>query len=387
MGTVMGKTQACAVAWFFGERRVPQIAARAEQVSEWITMWRGINVDTRRSIREVSKKKAPILANDPQRWNQATSPISVPICSVLEAGRKPSTTGFWQAPDDSATLDGALFNKAQISNMEMQTWKRAAGHSLSAGMEKGLITDFDQKARFELIQGEKCHCCACTGLSCWWSHPRTSLRMILFPINLSVCVASRGPWPPGNTNCGNVPTHEGIRSPCDICAGILGLGASFVCPRFFLPRDWSPANEFAEYIEARMCESSAFNECADNNLLAASDGSGGSRDTRQNLRQVAFGVATFSMQILSGTSFVLCVGFLGDQVPSKQKVPRAELWGAIHVLSRVDEKTNFQIPIDAKFVTKGTTHREELEQRPNGDLLSILFQLSDRRSGNTDVTK
>ena len=41
MGTVMGTTRACAiftVAWFFGERRVPQIAARVEQISEWITM-------------------------------------------------------------------------------------------------------------------------------------------------------------------------------------------------------------------------------------------------------------------------------------------------------------------------------------------------------------
>ena len=44
MGTVMGKTQACAIstiAWFFCEKRVPQTATRVEQVSEWITMWRG----------------------------------------------------------------------------------------------------------------------------------------------------------------------------------------------------------------------------------------------------------------------------------------------------------------------------------------------------------
>ena len=50
MSMVMGETQACAtstVAWFFGEMRVPQNATRIEQVSEWITMWRGFNVDTR----------------------------------------------------------------------------------------------------------------------------------------------------------------------------------------------------------------------------------------------------------------------------------------------------------------------------------------------------
>ena len=86
----------------------------------------------------------------------------------------------------------------------------------------------------------------------------------------------------------------------------------------------------------------------------------------KNLRQVAFGVATFSLHVLSGTSFELQrIGFSGGQVPGRQTVPRAELWGAIQVLSRVDEKTNIQNPNDAKYVTKGITHRGELEQGPN----------------------
>ena len=99
-------------------------------------------------------------------------------------------------------------------------------------------------------------------------------------------------------------------------------------------------------------------------------------------------MATFSLQVLSGTSFELQrIGFLGDQVPGRQTVPRAKLWGAIQVLSRLDENTNIQIPIDAKYLTKGITHRVELEQGPNGDLWSILLQLIDGRSGNTDVIK
>ena len=97
-------------------------------------------------------KKAPTLAKDPRRWNQTTGPISATICSVLEAGLKPSTPGFWQAPDASASLDGALFNKAQIWLLQMQTWKSVAGHSLSTGMEKGIIADFANKARFQLIK-------------------------------------------------------------------------------------------------------------------------------------------------------------------------------------------------------------------------------------------
>ena len=64
---------------------------------------------------------------------------------------------FWQTLDGSATLDGALFNKAQIidsfsSDMEMQTWKTAARHSSSSGLENGIITDFAKKARSQLIK-------------------------------------------------------------------------------------------------------------------------------------------------------------------------------------------------------------------------------------------
>ena len=74
-------------------------------------------------------------------------------------------------------------------------------------------------------------------------------------------------------------------------------------------------------------------------------------------------------------------------MPGRQTVPRTELWGAIQILSRVDEKSNIQIPIDAKCVTMCIAHRGDLEQGPNGDLWSIFFQLIDERSGVTDVIK
>ena len=47
-------------------------------------------------------------------WSKATGPIAATICLVLEARWKPGSPVFWQSPDASATLDGALFNEAQI---------------------------------------------------------------------------------------------------------------------------------------------------------------------------------------------------------------------------------------------------------------------------------
>ena len=45
------------------------------------------------------------------------------------------------------------------------------------------------------------------------------------------------------------------------------------------------------------------------------------------------------------TSFkLLRAGFVGGQVPGRKTVPRGELWEAL--ISREDEKSNIQIPID-----------------------------------------
>ena len=96
-------------------------------------------------------------------------------------------------------------------------------------------------------------------------------------------------------------------------------------------------------------------------LLVASDGLGGSRDTPKTLRQVAFGVATFSMQILSDTSFKLQrIGFLGGQADRRFHEPSFEEPTKTSPSRRKDEHPN----------SDGCDAR-------NGDLWSIVFQWID----------
>ena len=71
----------------------------------------------------------------------------------------------------------------------------------------------------------------------------------------------------------------------------------------------------------------------------------------------------------------------------RQTVPRAGLGRAIQALSRVDETTNIQCLIDAKYVTQGVEQRGELEYGSGGDLWSIQFRLIDGHSGKTFVIK
>ena len=106
-------------------------------------------------------------------------------------------TRFWQSPDGSATLDGALINKAQIvdsffSDMEMQTWKAAVRHSSSSGLERGIITDFAKKARSQLIkEGNFTAARALDFLFVEQFMNLTCLRMDLFPTNFSAFVVTR----------------------------------------------------------------------------------------------------------------------------------------------------------------------------------------------------
>ena len=228
-----------------------------------------------------------MLVGNPRRWNQATESISATICPVLEAGWKPSSPGFWQSPDGSATLDGALFYKAQIidsisSDMELQTWKAAARHSSSSGLEKCIITDFAKKARSELIkEGSFKAARALDFLFCGAINEPHLPADGSIP-NQFLCVrcdqkdlATRKHelWEcPGNTLINH--THMRESEYFTSLAQEFWDTDQVLFARGLLPRDWLPASEPSECNEVKMWESVDFSACANNHVLFASDGSG-----------------------------------------------------------------------------------------------------------------
>ena len=226
----------------------------------------------------------------------------------------------------------------------------------SSGLEKGIITDFAKKARSQLIkEGSFTAARALDFLVCGAINEPHLPADGSIP-NQFLCVRCDQKVPatrkhelwecPGNTMINH--THMKESEYLTSLAQEFWDTDQVLFARGLLPRDWFSVNELAECNEAKMWESVDFGTCASNHVLFASDGSGGSRKTHQTLRQVAFGVATFDMHISNDTSFTLQqTGYLGFQVPGKQTVPRAELWGAIQILSKADGKTNIQIPIDA----------------------------------------
>ena len=220
---------------------------------------------------------------------------------------------------------GSQFDKAQIidsfsKDMEMQMWEKAAGHPLSTGMKKGITTDFAKKARSQLVKEVNFRAaCALDFLVCGAiNEPHLpadgSIPNQFFCFRCdqrTVATRKHELWEcPGNSLINHTHMKDSdhlvtlAQEFWDTDQVLIALG--------LLPRDWSPACELAECSEVRMWESSGFQESASDNALIASDGSGGSRETPKSVRQVAFGVATFSLQSLSDTSFkLLRTGFLG----------------------------------------------------------------------------
>ena len=142
---------------------------------------------------KVWRKKAPILAKDPRRWNKATGlrHFLFSLGSGLEAHQ---VSGKRQTPVPLLTVLCSTRRRSSTASPENgSAMERAAGHSLDAGVEIGIMTDFAKKARSQLIRERQI-----SWLHVGWtfllvepSTNSTCLWMDLFPISFSVRVATR----------------------------------------------------------------------------------------------------------------------------------------------------------------------------------------------------
>ena len=104
---------------------------------------------------------------------------------------------------------------------------------------------------------------------------------------------------------------------------------------------------------------------------AGSDGGGGP-DGDPRTRRVIAGAAVFDSESDE-------VAILFSQVPGRQSVPRAELWGLLHVLRRMQPNRHYTMYIDASYVINGMNSRSNhYSQGTNGDLWTLTYTELDR---------
>ncbi len=77
---------------------------------------------------------------------------------------------------------------------------------------------------------------------------------------------------------------------------------------------------------------------------------------------------------------------LAAEVPGRQTVPRAEIWGAALLVCAAPREGPFEIVLDAAYVAKGLGSRGDLLRSPNGDLWSMLYNVIDGRNGPVAVS-
>ena len=88
-------------------------------------------------------------------------------------------------------------------------------------------------------------------------------------------------------------------------------------------------------MEAKVLASPDFGATIDKHGSASSDGSGGPPQIPKSITQVGVGAVAFGFTPKGHEDFELeDLACIGGQVPGKQTVPRAELWGAIQTLTR-----------------------------------------------------
>ncbi len=115
-----------------------------------------------------------------------------------------------------------------------------------------------------------------------------------------------------------------------------------------------------------------------------SDGSGGLAESVASQRRVHSGAATYRLDE-DGNN--LDAGGLVAEVPGKQTVPRAELWGAALLINAAPSSGPFEVTLDAAYVVDGLAKCGDRLRSANGDLWTILAKIIEGRDGDTCITK
>ena len=403
--TPLGHTQSClttTLAWYYGAPQDPEVSLKVEQVAQWIDDWKTFDAAKRKRIHSMWRKMLPTIGLDQANmWSKAKGPIVATICVLYEAGWKPLSPVRWfDVHGNGAIVDGAGFGKCQIlaqlqQDIISQLWMRSEKHHYGSGLKEGADLHPARKAKASLIKEGKYSAAkaidylVCGALSdpvYGEEGPNNEHRcqrcntgaVATRKHELHECEANWKIDDPHIRKTNWVPKEA--RKQWEQCQCLYARG--------ILPESWMPKQEEIDYLNAKTWESANFKKALDRAGSAHSDGSGGSKDIPRNISKVAFGAVSFDIQPDENRGFCLReLACIGGEVPGKQTVPRAELWGAIQTSIRADPAIDLEIGIDAAYVTNGINKRNALLKGTNGDLWSILFDIIDLRQGSTTLIK
>ena len=138
---------------FFKTVRLPQVDTREKNRSVNGSRCGAVLTGHKTQNSDSLERNCPFSGDKRRTLEKNNGPNVYHNLFGLDAGWEPNSPVFWHSPAANATLDGALFCDAQIVDsfstdthgdalVETTCW---SFYSLTAGMEKGITTDFAGK--------------------------------------------------------------------------------------------------------------------------------------------------------------------------------------------------------------------------------------------------
>ncbi len=342
VGRAMGCTTTT-IWWTYGRGADPAVRVPLEQIGVWHDLWVNADVALRKRIRRQWMRRLPALIKSDSRWNDAKGPMAATICTVHDMGWKPSSPSHWMVGDAmQACIGGASFSRAHIlakaqSDIEANLSRGAAEHQHGKGIGDDILLDGARRARRTLV--------------------RTGETAAALALDMIVVGAMRDPPQPG---VDEQPRAEHLCHRCGGKARATRWHDLYACPdnaavdhadeeskkfasnliaeaaagwdsesclyaRGITPSSWVGKRADVPFEGALVRATARLEEVLAETRYGFSDGAGGDDDIHPRHKVVTCGAATFTVD---GDSGQLIVEGLTANVPGRQTVPRAEVWGA-----------------------------------------------------------
>ncbi len=400
----LGSTRGCTTSiiwWTFGPGADPAVQIPLEQLGAWIDFWQAADAAMRSRVRRAWKSVMPALVKAHSRWPMVKGFMSATIATVADLGWRPASPSHWRVNEGMmAVLDEVKYAKAHILEAAYRTLisnlaKRAEDHQHGGGIGCDLHMQGVRMARRRLVRdGKAAEVVALDHIAVGavWDPP---LNPMAPPRPEHLC-----------QRCGGrelaTSLHDYYHCPDNFAvdctdgvvdqatAELIAEGRREACKhpclwfRGLIPSELVEASPRPSFDETAMRTTTNLESLLATTRHGYSDGSGGVAEAVPSQRRVYSGAATY---IIDGEGEEVTTGGLVAEVPGKQTVPRAELWGASLLLSLAPRDGPFEITLDAAYVVNGLGRRIDRFRGANGDLWAILARMIDARGGATEISK
>ncbi len=401
----MGPTRGClatTIRWVHGEGVDPLVSLRLEQFEAWFDLWEKAGTEERRRIRRHWMRVMPSLVSDDDRWSRSNGPAAGVICALAEIGWRPAAPDRWRSPRGAMAMIGctpyanALVREELRLDLEARAAREAEEHHDSAGIgDRILLGPARAAKRFFLKAGRWREAAAIDHLVCgtlWDPQPRADgtfcseafcnrcgKRKVATRLHtLWLCEANAEIPDPIVAETAHFVKQAIVgwdRERCLWARGILPYEQGRPLP----PVAWEDLKTWAI--------GGDFSAIVGGGGEVFTDGAGPRGRIFRPGSRVFAGAVAVQHERRHGVTCVSDYGIVCGQVPGRQTVPRAEVWGLVLAVAWARAAPSLRIGVDARYAITGIERDSLVSRKDNGDLWCKLFQLIDRRQGSVTFKK